>query len=335
MNERWVTLRAPALADARFEVLSLEGEERLSALPVLTMDIRAVDAGMEGYRELLSTEVVSLRFEEQGQVRRHFHGMVVDLELAHREEERGTMFARVRVAPRLWLLERNVGSELFVNASYPEIIAQKLGAIGLKEGDDYRFALSETYPRRELTVQYEESDLAFVQRLCEHLGIITRFEHTADHDRWVLTDMPDALGADEGRAAIPVRSRTDHPAAYGVNTRMKRGAQSVAVHDYNYRAPRLALLQETTAANHGALGRRVEYGAHSKDPTEARRLSAIRQEALVAGSEVVTGGCSAMHLEVGQRLVLDHVELGTMELLITALEHEGRERDGAQDWDSG
>jgi len=236
-----VTLRAPALVDARFEVLSLEGEERLNALPVLTMAIRAAEAGMDGYRELLSTELVSLQFEEQGRVLWHFHGMVVDLELAHREEERGTMFAQVRVAPRLWLLERNVGSELFVDASFPEIIAQKLNAIGLKEGEDYRFALSETYPRRELTVQYEESDLAFVQRLCEHLGIITRFEHTGDHDRWVLTDMPDALGADEGCAAIPVRIRTDHPAAYGVTTRMKRGAQSVAVHAYNYRAPRLAL----------------------------------------------------------------------------------------------
>lgn len=334
MNERWVTLRAPALADARFEVLSLEGEERLNTLPTLTVDLRAVDAGVEGYRDLLTTELVSLQFEEQGRVQRRFHGVVVDLELAHREEERGTMFARVRVAPRLWLLERNVGSELFVDATYPEIIAQKLEAVGLKENEDYRFALSDRYPRRELTVQYEESDLAFVQRLCEHLGIITRFEYTSDHDRWVLTDMPDALGTDEGRPPIPVRSRTDHPAAYGVTTRMKRGAQSVSVHDYNYRAPRLALLQETAGATRGALGRRVEYGAHSKDPTEARRLSALRQEALVAGSEVVTGGCSAMHLEVGQRLVLDHVELGTMELMVTALAHRGRERDGEQDWDT-
>jgi len=133
MNERWVTLRAPALADARFEVLSLEGEERLNTLPTLTVDLRAVDAGVEGYRELLTTELVSLQFEEQGRVLRHFHGVVVDLEIAHREEERGTMFARVRVAPRLWLLERNVGSELFVDATYPEIIAQKLEAVGLKE----------------------------------------------------------------------------------------------------------------------------------------------------------------------------------------------------------
>jgi len=48
MNERWVTLRAPALADARFEVLSLEGEERLNTLPTLTVDLRAVDAGVVG-----------------------------------------------------------------------------------------------------------------------------------------------------------------------------------------------------------------------------------------------------------------------------------------------
>ncbi|MEM9692941.1 MAG: type VI secretion system tip protein TssI/VgrG, partial [Myxococcota bacterium] len=339
MDRGWVNFRAPALANAAFEVLRLQGEERLNHLPVLSVDIQTLVPGTDAYRRLLSTDVVSLEFEEEGKVLRSFHGLVVDVELVHppleaEGKERGSSFARVRIAPRLWLLGQNFGSEIFINATYPEIIRQKLEAVGLEPDRDYRFAISETHPRRELTVQYQETDLAFVQRLCEHSGLITRFEYTGKHDRWLITDVPTSLAADEGRLPIPVRTQADHPAAYGVVTRLQRSAQSVTIHDYNYRAPRLALLQESDGTAEAKLGRRVEYGAHTKDPAEARRISAVRQQALAARAEVVTGGCSAMYLEVGQRLVLDHAELGTMELMIVALEHRSREHDGHRGLDT-
>ena len=45
----------------------------------------------------------------------------------------------------------------------------------------YDLRLFGTYPKRELVVQYKETDLAFVSRLAEHVGISFTFDHGEGH----------------------------------------------------------------------------------------------------------------------------------------------------------
>ena len=55
--------------------------------------------------------------------------------------------------------------------------------------DSYRFELATGhYPLRPFCIQYEESDLALLQRLCEEEGIHYHFEHQRDGHVLVLAD---------------------------------------------------------------------------------------------------------------------------------------------------
>ncbi|WP_160287195.1 type VI secretion system Vgr family protein [Pseudomonas knackmussii] len=76
----------------------------------------------------------------------------------------------VRLQPRLALLDRGLQYRIYQNLSVPEIIEQVLRRHQF-EGYQFHLDLSRTYPDREQVMQYAESDLAFLQRLCADHGI--------------------------------------------------------------------------------------------------------------------------------------------------------------------
>jgi type VI secretion system secreted protein VgrG len=60
----------------------------------------------------------------------------------------------------------------FVNKSVPEVVTEVLTEHGLK-GWEYEFTLKADYPKREQINQYQENDLAFIERLLAEVGIFT------------------------------------------------------------------------------------------------------------------------------------------------------------------
>ena len=57
------------------------------------------------------------------------------------------------------------------------------------QADAYRFGLGPVvYPPREYCVQYDETDLHFIQRLCEEEGIHYHFQHGANGHVLVFGD---------------------------------------------------------------------------------------------------------------------------------------------------
>jgi type VI secretion system secreted protein VgrG len=75
--------------------------------------------------------------------------------------------------PFISLLDKQFRTHrFFVNKSVPEVVEQILGEHGLKRWE-YEFKLKQTYPKREQINQYQESDLAFIERLLAEVGIFT------------------------------------------------------------------------------------------------------------------------------------------------------------------
>jgi len=113
---------------------------------------------------------------------RPFHGHITRVV---REGANGG-FARYRLTLEPWLafLGHNQDNYLFQDKSVVEIIDELLGdwkGQG-KLVPEWRWALAEaaTYPKRGMTVQYRESDLAFLKRLLAEEGLFCWFEHKAD-----------------------------------------------------------------------------------------------------------------------------------------------------------
>ena len=149
---------------------------------------------------------------------------------------------QISLVPRLSYLGQRVNQRIFQHKSVPTIIAQVLKDHGIQR-DAFAFRLGSDYPEREYCVQYAESDLAFIQRLCAEIGIHYHFQHSIDGHLLVFGDdqtvfpliaKPTLYLPDTGMAA-------DAPAINRFNVRLETRTTAVARRDYDFHKPRLQL----------------------------------------------------------------------------------------------
>ncbi|MDN4544139.1 type VI secretion system Vgr family protein [Pseudomonas sp. C32] len=104
-------------------------------------------------------------------------------------EYRGTFQVayKLQLIPRLKTLDQH-RRRIFQHLSVPMILHRLLEENELP-ADSYRFELTTgQYPVRAFCIQYEETDLDLLQRLCEEEGIHYHFEHQRDGHVLVLAD---------------------------------------------------------------------------------------------------------------------------------------------------
>ncbi|VVP07199.1 hypothetical protein PS898_03125 [Pseudomonas fluorescens] len=94
--------------------------------------------------------------------------------------------------PKLSYLAHCVNQRIFQYLSVPKIIGMVLEEHGI-QSNAYEFKTGSIYPERIYCVQYDESDLHFIQRLCEAGGIHYHFQHSATAQKLVCI----AQGLDE------------------------------------------------------------------------------------------------------------------------------------------
>ncbi len=158
---------------------------------------------------------------------------------------RGKRLAHYQVClrPRLADLEHRLNQRIFQRLSVPQIITQVLHDHGLFS-NHYRFHLSGHYPVREYCVQYRESDLHFIQRLCEEEGLHFHFQHDSSSHTLVFGDDQTVF---PGQA--PRRYQTDSGLAAPstvikrFNVHLETRSSGVARRDYDFENPGRPLVQ--------------------------------------------------------------------------------------------
>ena len=112
--------------------------------------------------------------------KRYLHGIIKSFTQGSRDE----VFLRYQaeLAPKPWLLTRNMRSRIFQHISVPDILRKVL------EGFDVKYDLDATYQERDFCVQYREPDFAFISRLMEEEGIYYFFQHTNGAHQMVIRD---------------------------------------------------------------------------------------------------------------------------------------------------
>ncbi|MEE1926019.1 type VI secretion system tip protein VgrG [Pseudomonas sp. 148P] len=83
--------------------------------------------------------------------------------------------------PRFGLLARSKQTRLYRRKSVPDIVKHILKERHKLFSHEYFFDLRRDYPVRDHVLQYEETDLAFVQRLLAEVGIWYRFAINSEH----------------------------------------------------------------------------------------------------------------------------------------------------------
>jgi type VI secretion system secreted protein VgrG len=177
---------AIANGPSNLQVIGVNGRDRLNAPFCFDVDVVSPDPALD-CSALLEHDV----WLQLGVIAGNSHGVHGQIQTMDRlYRGQALSLYRLRLMPALQRLDRAIRRRTFNGLTVPQIITRVLENHGL--GDDHsRFdQLLGAYPAREHCVQYDESDLHLLCRLCEEEGISFRFEHQRERHTVVFSDDP-------------------------------------------------------------------------------------------------------------------------------------------------
>ncbi|UTW05807.1 type VI secretion system Vgr family protein [Pseudomonas benzenivorans] len=258
--------------------------------------------------------------------------------LIHRvaQGESGKRLTRysLRIVPQLAYLAHRHNQRIFQHLTVPQIVATVLEEHGIL-ADAYRFQLGPTvYPERDYCVQYDESDLHFVQRLCEEEGIHYHFRHSTDGHVLVFGDeqsafarlgQPTAYLQDNGMTA-------DEPVIKRLRVRLETRTSRTTRRDYDFEQPRL-LMQAAHKAERDPEAAPLpdledyDYPGRFLDRKRGKHLSQRQLERHRADYRLAEGRSDQPRLVSGHLLeISEHPRREWNDLwLLTEVVHEGKQ----------
>ncbi|MFI8689503.1 type VI secretion system tip protein VgrG [Stutzerimonas kunmingensis] len=303
-----------------FKVLEFQGREAISQ--PYRFDLELVSERPDLDMESLLRRPAFLAFAPDGS---GIHGLVH--QAAQGESGQRLTRYRLTIVPQLAYLAHRTNQRIFQHLSVPQIVAQVLEEHGI-QADAYRFQLGPViYPPREYCVQYDETDLHFIQRLCEEEGIHYHFQHSAAGHALVFGDdqtvfprlAATAYQQDSGLVA-------DQPVIKRFGLRLETRPSRVTRRDYDFEKPRLTM----EAAFHSDFQPDLEDYDYPGRFTERARGKHLSQRALERHRhdyELAEGESDQPRLASGHFLPLgEHPRSDWNQLwLLTEVRHEGKQ----------
>ncbi|MCX8990692.1 type VI secretion system Vgr family protein [Citrobacter portucalensis] len=225
------------------------------------------------------------------------------------------------IEPYLSLLDKQFRTHrFFINKSVPEVVGEILQEHAL-HGWEYEFTLTQSYPKREQINQYQESDLAFIERLLAEVGIFYFFTLQPDTRTEVVhfADQQSAYEFDKRLALDSPSGMSDSGAdsVWGLNILHQMAPAGVTTKDYNHREAQ-KVLQSARADITGGEGEEMRYGEvyHYKPrhletgeasypaPETGNFWARLDHERFLAEQTLITGFSTDAGLRPGQVLTI-------------------------------
>lgn len=306
-----------------FTVLRYRGVEGLSQLFRFDLELRCAVVRPD-MRDLIGRSA-ALLIESGAQTWRWFHGLVQRFDVL--EEVDGVTLCRVELVPNLWQLTQRYGSRIFQNQNIAEILHSVLDESGICT-DAFDLRLRESHAVREYTVQYRETDFAFISRLMEEEGIYYFFEHLPDQSRLIITDCLPCHPWEAARRTLPFvppsgqQAAQDHIHRFRLGEELRTGV--VTLRDFNFEKPRVRLECHDDLERNPNL-EFSDYPGNYADQDGGRRVARLRAEEFECRKRAGTGASHCGSLFAGGTFRLaEHprAELNN-DYLITRLLHTG------------
>ena len=312
------SLRLAGLQD--FKVLAFTGREAIGQPYRFDLDLVSERPDLDLHALLQQPAFLAFGPDGAG-----VHGLVEHIA----QGETGTRLTRYSLVlvPQLSHLAHRTNSRIFQQRTVPEILAQLLEEHGI-QADAYRFQCGPSvYPAREYCVQYAETDLHFLQRLCEEEGLHYHFQHSTDGHVLVFGD---------DQTVFPTPSRptpylpdsgavTSTPAVKRFGVRLATRPNQVSLRAYDFEQPHLHL-ESTTQAATPAL-EDYAYPARFHDRSHGKRLARRALERHRHDQHLAEGHSDEPLLRAGQFLNLGkHPRRDWNQLwLLGEVVHEGKQ----------
>lgn len=292
----------------RYEIIFTSIDKIIS--PNLILNQKASFTFEPHSTSLLSQQVSSLIPSEQP---RTLYGVITEFGLisVNKQEAR----YKVILKPRLALLELHNDNAIYQNQSVIEVIEQTLRKHQFT-GIDYRLELHETYPIREFITQWQESDLAFIQRLLADIGVWFCFETNDKHKCEVMVISDSEQGHINGGSIVYKQpsGTVDNGtlSIWDLQQHSKSVTQSVLVKDYNYRESNNDMLANVNSQPNDSTTVGIQYllDQHYKQKDNKNIVETgswyakIRHQQYISEQNIIKGKTNQYHLAPGQHITL-------------------------------
>ncbi|KQB53154.1 type IV secretion protein Rhs [Pseudomonas endophytica] len=169
------------------QVLAFTGNEAISTPYAFDLELVSEQSDLD--LDALLHQPAFLAFDTQG---KGVHGQISSIGLSS-PGSRLTHY-RLTLQPHLANLAYRTNQRIFQHLTVQQIIEVILEEHGIL-GNAYSFNSFSSYTPREYCVQYAESDLRFIQRLCFEEGFHYHFRHSPDGHHLVFGDKQHAFAA--------------------------------------------------------------------------------------------------------------------------------------------
>ena len=301
------------------QVLEFTGREAISQ--PFEFELELVSERPDLDLESLLHQAAFLAFDQAGH---GIHGQIY--RVAQGESGKRLTRYHVTLRPQLAYLAHRTNQRIFQHLTVAKIISQVLQEHGI-QANAYQFQLGSIYPEREYCVQYDESDLHFVQRLCEEEGIHYHFQHSEQGHVLVFGDdqtpfpklAPTAYQQDSGLVA-------DKPVIKRFGVRVETRSSRVTRRDYDFEKPKLLMEADAKSAFKPDL-EDYDYPGRFVDRERGKHLSQRILERHRHDFELAQGDGDQPLLVSGHFLALtEHPRASWNDLwLLTEIHHEGKQ----------
>jgi type VI secretion system secreted protein VgrG len=255
---------------------------------------------------------------------RSFHGVLRATSV--RSAGRGRALTRYTLSDRAFSAALGRDHRIVQERSVPDIAREVLAAVGVPAAKQ-RWTLRATYAPRGYTVQFGESDRAFLARLLADEGIAWAVWSDDDGDLFHFFDDPSALEPVAGEQELVDRRATAGRAHTVLSLEERRRGESDAIflRDYDPTQPSTDLSATERAPR--ATGREVyTHPGGFRDAGLGRRRAQRALQRLQCGTRVFAGRTDAPQLMPGRWFrVTGHPRASmNLDLLVVEVTHHGR-----------
>lgn len=336
--------------DDRFAVIEFSFRTGLSEVGELNVQLFSKDTSIDPASFLHKHATLKIKCgTEADRKYKYFHGIVARFHVEGVDSKASTF--RALVVPKLWKLSQRRRSRVHVtdrsqNKTIKEVIQKVLDDNGLS-GSNFKIELSGKYEPYSFLVQYRESDLDFLKRICAADGVTFFVDHTDKEDMVVFVDSNQPF-----KPAEPYDEVLFLPSAgammdqYESVTQLTAGQSvehgAIEFRTYDFKKSQKKIVGQASADRDQALENYdfpIPFEDQEDATTRMKKLSALERERRRVAGVLATGRGSYRSLFAGKMFSLSEhpVEALNRKWLCVSAEHKGSQTSpgGADDAPTG
>jgi len=259
---------------------------------------------------------------------RYVHGMIAQARFVRAVAKRLHFCLVLR--PTLWGLSLREDCRIFLNQSLPDVVGTLLKEGGMDASAHWQ--LQGTFSPREFVVQYRETTLNFIQRLCEDAGIFYYFTHSEKGHELHLVDSLEALKNNPlvALTSTPMAGQGKSPIQQ-LSRKKSLRVSEVILRDFDFKNP--TTFPEATAPLSAPTPLGVfDYPGKFDKAADGDALAKTRLRTERWDADYIELHCSRADLCVGGRVNIDGVdeeelsgEFAVTEAVYSGLAHQATE----------